>query len=182
MNPMTGWPVAVTGSANEAALCSQVRADDARIVDHLAALHPRVKSAFLQEKAILRRAFAGLLPARIIERRKFAFNTPMAWLFDDLMTLAVPRLVRAHRRERTDRPSTLMATSGKALVYTGYSWRGRSTWTSSKRSCRARSRRSRGSRCLLSSLIGPRRTTLWGRPRCRRRFRPLSSSRGHPRV
>lgn len=56
---------------------------DARVVDFFAGLHPKVKGTFLREKAVLRQAFAGLLPERIINRRKFAFNTPMGWLFDD---------------------------------------------------------------------------------------------------
>lgn len=56
---------------------------DARVVDFFAGLHPNVKGTFLKEKAVLRRAFAVLLPECIVTRRKFAFNTPMGWLFDD---------------------------------------------------------------------------------------------------
>lgn len=56
---------------------------DARVVDFFAKLHPKVKSTFLNEKAILRSAFKDILPAEIVNRRKHAFNTPMAWLFDD---------------------------------------------------------------------------------------------------
>jgi asparagine synthase (glutamine-hydrolysing) len=55
---------------------------DDRVVEHVVALPPSVKMQGLREKAILRRAVRGLLPAAIRRRRKQGFMTPIApWFF-----------------------------------------------------------------------------------------------------
>ncbi|HTI16606.1 MAG TPA: lipopolysaccharide heptosyltransferase II [Trinickia sp.] len=50
---MTGWPVAVTGSASEAALCAQVWADDARIVDLAGVLELGELAALVRHARVL---------------------------------------------------------------------------------------------------------------------------------
>jgi asparagine synthase (glutamine-hydrolysing) len=50
-------------------------------------------------KRPLREAFAAVLPADVLNRRKFAFNTPMAWLFDSTTELVTDLLSPQTTRE-----------------------------------------------------------------------------------
>lgn len=54
---------------------------DHRVVDFLGTVPPSVRSRPGTTKAVLRHACADLLPERLLHRAKFAFNTPMEWLF-----------------------------------------------------------------------------------------------------
>lgn len=55
---------------------------DNKIINFFSRVPPKIKSRFLNEKYILRKSFKKILPPNIINRRKFAFNTPTQWLFD----------------------------------------------------------------------------------------------------
>ena len=58
---------------------------DYRLVELAARIPPQLKLAGSQSKAILRQAFADLLPPAIVNRRKHAFDVPVAeWLRNEL--------------------------------------------------------------------------------------------------
>jgi len=56
---------------------------DNRLIDFFLSLPPIFKTHFLNEKYILKKSLQDILPNEILRRKKFAFNTPSSWLFDE---------------------------------------------------------------------------------------------------
>jgi asparagine synthase (glutamine-hydrolysing) len=74
---------------------------DRELVENVVGLHPNQKINYIANKYILRQALSGLLPPRIINRRKMGFPVPIAqWLRGPLKQFAYSQLFGPRIGER----------------------------------------------------------------------------------